>query len=99
MVTVIDHPACFAIVVSESRLQAPLRNAVKQRVQSLLARGERRIVIDLAGLTDIDAAGVTQLVPVYNLTIAAGGVLRIAFARRHVRQLLRIAGVLRFLER
>jgi anti-anti-sigma factor len=60
----------------------------------LLASNERRILLDLAQLSDIDAAGVGELVRAFNTLKAAGGVLRITHANPHVRQLLRVAGVL-----
>ena len=57
-------------------------------MKDLLRRGERQIVLDLARVRSIDAAGVGQLVRVYNLTRAADGVLRIVHATRWVREIL-----------
>jgi anti-anti-sigma factor len=67
------------------------------RVEALLCRGERRVVLDLVRLTDIDAAGVGELVGAFNMTNAAGGILRIAHASRRVRHLLHVTGVLSLL--
>jgi len=74
-----------------------LNSELSQRVQSLLSDGERRILLDLSRLSDIDAAGVGELVRAFNTTSAAGGVLQIAHASRRVRKVLQIAGVLKIL--
>jgi anti-anti-sigma regulatory factor len=60
--------------------------------------GERHISLDLGGLTDLDAAGIGELVNVSNMTTAAGGTLHIGGARTSVRHLLDRVGLLQFLE-
>jgi anti-anti-sigma factor len=50
-------------------------------------------MLDLARVSRIDAAGVGELVRAYNMTTAAGGVLRIANATTMVRELLELAGL------
>ena len=94
MTAVIELRARFSIVALEGTLQAPHTAELTRRIQALLDRGERRIVVSLSDLTDIDAAGVGELVRAYNLATAVGGELRIRNARSHVRQLLRVAGLL-----
>jgi anti-anti-sigma factor len=74
-------------------LRAPVSTELRERVTALLGRGERRIVLDLARLADIDAAGIGELVNVMNAANAAGAMLRIAQATRHVRRLLRATGL------
>ena len=94
MTAVIERRARFSIVALEGTLRAPRTAELTRRIQALLDRGERRIVVSLSDLTDIDAAGVGELVRAYNLATAVGGELRIRNARSHVRQLLRVAGLL-----
>ena len=86
-----------SILEVEGTLRAPVNAELSQRVQALLARGERRILLDLSRLSDMDAAGVGELVRAFNTTNAAGGILQIVDASRRVRQLLNIAGVLKLL--
>jgi anti-anti-sigma factor len=50
-------------------------------------------MLDLARVSRIDAAGVGELVRAYNMTTAAGGVLRIVNATTMVRELLELAGL------
>lgn len=69
-----------------------------RQVRSLLNRGERRIVLSLARLTDLDAEGIAELVRAYNATFAAGGALQIAHAPERIRELLRRVGLLDLLQ-
>src|SRR5262245_10032099 len=75
-------------------LRAPVSAGLRHRVAVLLSRGQRRIVLDVRGLSDIDAAGVGELVRIFNMTAAAGGTLRIVCPQKWVRELLRVAGLL-----
>jgi anti-anti-sigma factor len=72
---------------------------LRRNVEALAGRGERQVVLDLADLSDIDAAGVGELMRAFNAMKAAGGVLQIAHARRHVRKVLHITGVFKLLNR
>ena len=88
------HHSILAVTGS---LRTPVNTGLRYRVQALLARGERRILLDLSHLTHIDAAGVGELVWALNITSAAGGVLRIAHASGRVRRLLHLTGLLTLL--
>jgi anti-anti-sigma factor len=87
--------------VSVLRIEGPLRSPVhaelRQKVQALLERAERNILIDLTGVSDIDAAGLGELVEAYNLTNAVNGVLRITHPTTRVRELLARVGLLSLL--
>ncbi len=82
-----------AVVRVSGSLLAPVRRDLSQTIGALIRRGERQVLLDLGGLDHVDAAGVGELVRAFNMMRAAGGVLRIAHANRHVRRLLRTAGV------
>ena len=71
MTAVIERRARLSIVALEGTLRAPHTAELTRRIQALLDRGERRIVVSLSDLTDIDAAGVGELVRAYNLATAA----------------------------
>ena len=70
------------------------KGVVTHKVHAMLDRGERWIVRRLAGLRDIDAAGVGELVDAYRLTVAAGGTLAVTEANTRVRRVLRASRVL-----
>ncbi|SRR5712691_2290126 len=85
-----------AVVTVEGPLRAPVSARLREGVEFLLERGERVIVLDLARVVGMDAAGVGELVRAFNLASAAGGTLRVADAPRRVRELLdrsRLSGV------
>ena len=92
-----DSLVSLSVLEVKGSLRAPATSACGHRVHDRLRFGERRLLLDLTRLADIDAAGVGELVRVFNAMRAAGGVLHIAHARRRVRRLLDVAGVWRHL--
>lgn len=78
-------------------LRSPVSLALRRRVGVLLRRGERSILVDLARVTDLDAAGLGELAHVYRMVNAAKGVLQVACTTGKVRRLLRLTGLLQVL--
>jgi anti-anti-sigma factor len=83
----------LSILHVEGSLRVPLGAELRGSVQALLRSGSRRILLDLSGVSDVDAGGVGKVVEVYNLTVASHAVLRIAEPRAHVRELFDRAGL------
>jgi len=81
----------------EGTLRAPATAELRHRVDALLRRGDRCIVLDLEQLSDIDAAGIGELIRAFNLARAGGAAFRLVGTRGRVRHLLEVAGVLRLL--
>jgi anti-sigma B factor antagonist len=81
------------IVRVEGPLRVPVSRALRREVRALLRRGERTIVVDLAEVSRIDAAGVGELIRAFNMTAAVDGALRIANASAWVRQILELTGL------
>lgn len=77
----------------DDAFRAPVTGELRHGVQELLRRGERRIVLNMACVSRIDAAGAGELVRAYNVTVAANGVLRIVHATPWVREVLTRAGL------
>ena len=75
-------------------LRVPLSRDLALTVHALLRVGVRRIELNLAAVSDLDAGGVGQLVHVYNLAAAAHAVLRIVSAPARIQELLSKAGLL-----
>jgi anti-anti-sigma factor len=86
-------PTNARIVSVQGPLRRPVSRALRDSVRAFLRGGERVIVVDLADVTRIDAAGVGELVRAFNLTAAANGRLRIVNASPWVREVLDRAGV------
>jgi anti-anti-sigma factor len=87
----------YHIVCLEGPLQVPHAGELDRKVRTLVRDGERRIVLDLSGVSAIDAGGIGGLMRAHRLIGAIDGVLRIAHANRWVREPLRLVGVLGFL--
>ena len=80
--------SALAVPLEDSLRLPLLTRDVQNRVRALVLRGERYIVLDLARVTRIDAAGVGELIRAYNMATAAGGSLRIVHASEWVREVL-----------
>ena len=74
-------------------LRVPLSRDLVLAVHAVLRRGVRRIELNLAAVSDLDAGGVGELVQVYNLAVGAHCVLRIVSAPARVQELLCKAGL------
>lgn len=83
----------LTILHIEGPLRVPVNGELRHSVQALLRRGVRRILVNLAGVWYLDAAGIGELVHMYNMTTAACGVLRITEATPRVHELLGHAGL------
>jgi anti-anti-sigma factor len=84
----------MSVVRVDGGLQAPIDDKLVERVQKLLVQGQRHILLDLAGVSDLDAAGIGELVRVHNLAAASNGEVRIAHPDARIRQLLATLGLL-----
>lgn len=80
MAPTFERPARCSVLELEGALRAPIDGGLREQVAALLERGERRIIVSVKRLSDIDAAGLGELIHVANTTMAAGGVLQIADA-------------------
>jgi anti-anti-sigma regulatory factor len=68
---------------------------LRQQVEALIAEGRRSIALDLAGITDLDAAGVGELVRVFRMAGAAANArLRVENVTGKAGKLLDLAGLL-----
>ncbi len=77
----------------EGKPWLPADGQVPCMVATLLGWGERQIVLDLAGVPKIDAAGIGELVRAYNTAAARDGALGIANPNPRVRKTLEVVGL------
>jgi anti-anti-sigma factor len=78
----VDHPLSWGVT-----------DELRHQVHSILRRGAKTIVLDLSGVSRIDAAGVGQLVRAYNVAVAAECALRLVHAPARVREILQRVGL------
>jgi anti-anti-sigma factor len=91
----LDTPSFLRI---EGPLRFPVAAELRATIEAMVLRGTRNIVVSLSESTDLDAAGVGELVRAYNTTTDAGGTLRILAASRRTRGLLARVGLLDLLD-
>jgi anti-sigma B factor antagonist len=61
---------------------------LKDKIQSLLQQGHKKLVLDLGGVSYVDSAGLGQLVQIHSTAKSNGGSLRIANVTKKLKDLL-----------
>lgn len=61
---------------------------LKDKIQSLLQQGQKKLVLDLGGVSYVDSAGLGQLVQIHATTKNNGGALRLANVTKRLKDLL-----------
>ena len=82
-----------AVLRLDGTLQTPIDGVLRSTVDSLFDSGVRRVLLDLSGVSSIDAAGVGELTHIFTTAAAVGGVLEIEGMSPHVRRVLEVTGV------
>jgi anti-sigma B factor antagonist len=89
----------LAIVrVGETRLMYPMLAEFSSTVSSLIAKGEKKLLIDLAPVTYVDSATIGCFMDLYRQATAAGAVLKLAGVQKRVDTMLTMTGAQNFLE-
>jgi anti-anti-sigma factor len=83
-----EHAGGVSVLLLAGALRWPVSPDLRQHVEALLGRGERTILVDLSGVTAIDAAGVGELVRLRAMAEIANGELWIENAGATTRTLL-----------
>lgn len=81
------------VLALEGGIVAGRCTALEQQVAALIAAGERRVVLDLAGITMLDSAGVGTIVACLTKLKKAGGDLCIAGACGKAESVLKMTQV------
>lgn len=63
---------------------------IETRIDELLAKGFRRFIFELSGVTHIDSTGIGRFIACLNRVTQAGGTLRMAAASPVVREAFRV---------
>lgn len=94
-----DHTDGIAVVrIGEPRLMYPLLADFSGVVGSLLASGERRLLLDLSKVTYVDSATIGCFMDLYRQASAAGGALKLSSVQKRVETMLTMTGAHNFLE-
>ena len=88
-----DRVQGIAVVrVTESRLLYPVLSEFADVVTSLIAAGERRLLIDLSSVTSVDSATVGCLMDLHRQADGAGAALKLAGVQKRVETMLAMTG-------
>jgi anti-anti-sigma factor len=94
-----DRVGGIAVVrVGETRLMYPLLSEFSSTVTSLIAAGERKILIDLTTVNYVDSATIGCLMDLYRQTSAAGGRIKLSGVNKRVETMLTMTGAHNFLD-
>ena len=89
-VTVDRRPAGVAVVRPMGRLDLNHAAELRERLAALVAAGQHRLVVDLAGVASIDSSGLGALIGGLKAARLAGGDLRLAAATDQARVVLQL---------
>jgi len=67
---------------------------LKDKVQSLLQQGRKKLILDLGGVSYVDSAGLGQLVQVYSTAKHHGGALKLVNVTKRLKDLLVVSKLL-----
>ena len=84
--------------VGEARLMYPLLSEFAEAVSSLIASGERRVIIDLSAVGYVDSASIGCFMDLYRQASTAGGMLKLSGVQKRVETMLTMTGAQNFIE-
>jgi anti-anti-sigma factor len=87
-----------AVVRLDGRLGVETGTALRDAVYAALGVGRHQVVLNLAGMSAVDAAGLGQLVQSLEAVRASGGELKLVLRQRGVLELMTRTNLLRLFE-
>jgi anti-anti-sigma factor len=94
-----DTISGIAIVrVKEARLMYPILHDFAVTVAELIAKGQKKIMVDLTPVGYVDSATIGCLMDLFRQATAAGGMLKLSGVQKRVETMLTLTGAHRFLE-
>ena len=84
--------------VNETRLTYPLLSDFANTISSLIASGERKVLLDLTTVIYVDSATIGCLMDLYRQASTAGGSLKLSGVQKRVETMLTMTGAQNFLE-
>ncbi len=84
------EPGAAVIELSGKAMLGANTAAIDETISSLLAEGNRKIVVDLSGVTHIDSTAIGTFIAALGKVTKAGGVLAMAGASGVVREGFRV---------
>ena len=99
MIVTTSHVGMVAVVhVSGPRLTYPNLAEFSSTVTDLIARADKKILVDLSPVNYVDSATIGCLMDLYRQAQAGGGTLKLAGVQARVETMLTMTGAQNFLE-
>ena len=92
------HQGVAIVRVHEARLTYSLLTDFANTVTSLIAAGDRKILLDLSAVAYVDSATIGCLMDLYRQATAAAGALKLSGVQKRVETMLTMTGAQNFLE-
>jgi anti-anti-sigma factor len=92
------HHGVAVVRVNEARLTYSLLSDFANAVSSLIAAGDRRVLLDMSAVAYVDSATIGCLMDLYRQATAASGELKLAGVQKRVETMLTMTGAQNFLE-
>jgi anti-sigma B factor antagonist len=71
---------------------------IRDTVRDLIAKGNRKVLLNLSEVTYIDSSGIGELVSAFTSMVNAGGKLKLVGINKRVKDLLQMTGVYKFFD-
>jgi anti-anti-sigma factor len=84
--------------VAEARVMYPMLGDFSGAVSTLVAAGQKNILIDLSRVTYVDSATIGCLMDLYRQVTAGGGQLKLAGVQKRVETMLTMTGAQNFIQ-
>jgi anti-anti-sigma factor len=84
--------------INETRLTYPSLGDFTAAVAAAIGRGEKKILVDLSGVSYVDSATIGCLMDLYRQASAVGGAFKLASVQKRVETMLTMTGAHNFLE-
>ncbi len=84
------QPGVAVVTVSGKVMLGAEPGAIEETINKLLARGDKKIVVDLSGVSHIDSTGIGTFIASLGKVMQVGGTLAMAAATGVVREGFRI---------
>ena len=97
-VTTENSGSVSIVRVGEPRLMYPILGDFSTAITTLVAAGQREILIDMAPVTYVDSATIGCLMDLYRQVNSAGGHLKLSGVQKRVETMLTMTGAQNFIE-
>ncbi len=98
MLEIKDEGGGSKLLSLSGRLDANTGKQLKEKIQGMVDKDDKRLILNLSGVEFIDSSGLGSLVACYRLASKAGGEIRLCCLQETVRSLMELTRLHRLFE-